>query len=107
MASPQEVLEVAIPHLPDVTPEIRRTVAKRVIEALNANDFYFVFRRTPVLDKDDGQCPKCRCQLVHIAHGPSYENAEARIDWQRRRILQLEAEVEILKSRSHTTAPSP
>lgn len=98
MASPQEVLEVAIPFPHDITLEGRRTAAKRVIEALNANSIYFVLRQTPVLDRDDGQCPKCKCQLVHVAHGPSYANAEARIEWQRVRIQDLEAEIEIMKT---------
>lgn len=93
MASPQEVLEIAIPHLPDVTPEVRRTVAKQVIRALQSNEYYFVRRQLPVRDADDGECPTCKCQLVHVEHGPAFENAEARIEWQRRRILQLEAEL--------------
>lgn len=98
MASPQEVLEIAIPHLPDVTPEIRRTVAKRVIETLQSNEFYFVHRQIPVLDRDDGECPTCKCRLVHVQTAPAFENAEARIEWQRRRILDLEAQLDKIRS---------
>ncbi len=100
MAGPQEVLEIAIPHPADVTPEVRRTVAKRVIEALQVNEYYFVRRQLPVLDSDDGQCPTCKCELVHVMSRPAFENAEQRIESQRRRIAKMEDTLRIIADRA-------
>lgn len=92
MASPLEVLELAIPHPSDSTAESRKAAANQCIQALQVNDFYFVRRQTPVLDQDDGQCPRCKCELVHVMHAsPAFENAEALIQHQRQRIARLEA----------------
>jgi len=90
MASPQEVIELAIPHPADSTHSSRRASSERVIQALHANEFYFVHRKIPVLDRDDGQCPHCKCELVHVQGSPAYENAEARMYAQSQRIRQLE-----------------
>lgn len=91
MSTPQEVLELAIPHPGDSTAESRRHAAVHCIEALQANEYYFVRRQTPVLDHEDGQCPTCKCQLVHVMHNsPAFENAEAVIQHQRLRIQKLE-----------------
>ena len=106
MASPQEVLEIAIPHLPDVTPEIRRTVAKHVIEALQANDYYFVQRQLPVREEDDGECPQCKCRLVHVLHRPAFANAEERIEWERRRANKMETALQRLAALSADTNPT-
>lgn len=91
MASPQEVLEIAIPHPADVTPELRRSVAQEVIAALEVNEYYFVRRQVPVLDQDDGQCPKCKCELVHVEKRPTFLHADERIQAQQRRIAKLES----------------
>lgn len=91
VASPQEVLELAIPCSPDATPESRRNYARIVIEALAVNDYHFVHRQLPVLEHDDGECSKCKCRLVHVMHKPAFENAEARIEFQRLRLEKLES----------------
>lgn len=90
MAGPQEVLEIAIPHPTDSTPESRRAAATRCIQALQINDYYFVRRQLPVLDRDDGQCPHCKCELVHVMHGEAFETAEQRIHAMRRRMDRME-----------------
>lgn len=80
MASPQEVIEQAIPHPADSTPSSRREASNAVIQALGANKFYFVHRQLPVMDRDDGECPTCKCSLVHIMHAsPYYNSAEDRM----------------------------
>jgi hypothetical protein len=79
MATPQEVLEIAIPLPADATSESKRSAAARVIEALASNDYYFARRTLPVLDRDDGQCPTCKCELVHVVdQSPAFEDAQAR-----------------------------
>lgn len=94
MATPLEVLELAIPHPADSTPQSRKAAANQCIQALQVNDFYFVRRQTPVLDHDDGQCPHCKCELVHVMQdSPSFENAEALIQHQRHRIERLETRI--------------
>lgn len=90
MASPHEVLEIAIPLPADSTPESRRAAALRVIQALHINEYYFVRRQTPVLTQDDGQCPTCKCELVHVTPTPAFATAEDRMAQQQRRLLKME-----------------
>ena len=80
MASPQEVLERAIPHPMDATPESIRANATFVLKALAANDYAFVRRPRLVSAMDDGQCPKCLTELVHVDHGPIYMDAAERMN---------------------------
>ena len=96
MASPQEILELAIPHPSDSTPESRRRSAQSVIQAMQVNDYYFVRRQSPIQERDDGQCPTCKCDLVHIMHGAAFETAEQRIEWQRKRLEKVEAALQSL-----------
>lgn len=103
MSSPQEVLELAIPHPLDATPDTRRTAAKTVIQALQVNDYYFVRRRIPVQDYDDGQCSTCKSEHVHIMHGPSFLNSEDRIQWQQRRIEKLESGIRSVLEKTTNT----
>jgi hypothetical protein len=94
MASPQEVLELAIPHPSDATSDSKREAARKCIEALEVNQYYFVLRKVPVLDSDDGECPTCKCQLVHVMPTPAFENAESRLMAQERRIAKMKAVLE-------------
>lgn len=90
MASPQEVLEAAIPFPDDATHSSKRAAAQRVIQALAVNDYYFVRRRVPVLERDDGQCPTCKTELVHIDTGPIFADAESRIFAMSQRIRKMQ-----------------
>lgn len=75
VASPQEVIELAIPHPADSTPESRRAASGRVLKALAANEYGFMRRRHPVRDEEDGECPHCRREMVHVDHGDAYMTA--------------------------------
>ena len=89
MASPQEVIELSIPHPADSTPESRRRTSSFVLNALHTNNYYFVRRQLPVLDSDDGQCPTCKCELVHNDLGPAFEDAAHRNAVQEMHIYEL------------------
>lgn len=90
MASPQEVLEAAIPFPDDATHSSKRSAAQKVIQALAVNDYYFVRRRLPVLERDDGQCPTCKTELVHIDTGQIFADAESRIFAMSQRMRRME-----------------
>ena len=79
MASPQEVIERAIHHPADSTPESRRAASTRVLQALAANQYHFMRRRTPVLDDEDGECRHCKREMVHVDHGDAYMDALQRM----------------------------
>lgn len=72
VASPQEVIERAISHPDDSTPESRRSASARVLKALAANEYGFMRRRVPVREDEDGECPHCKRELVHVDHGDAY-----------------------------------
>lgn len=75
VASPQEVIECAIVHPADSTPESRREASGRVLKALAANEYGFLRRRFPVREEEDGECPHCRREMVHVDHGDAYMTA--------------------------------
>lgn len=90
MASPQEVIERAIPHPVDSTPESRRAASTRVLQALAANEYGFMRRRTPALSEDDGQCQYCKRETVHVDHGEPYMDALQRMAMMAKRQQGLE-----------------
>jgi hypothetical protein len=75
VASPQEVIERAIEHPADSTPESRRVASGRVVKALSANEYGFMRRRFPVRDEEDGECLHCKREMVHVDHGDAYMTA--------------------------------
>lgn len=79
MASPQEVIERAIAHPADATPQSRRAASGRVLKALAANEYGFMRRRRPVHDREDGECPACKREMVHVDHGEVYMDALERM----------------------------
>lgn len=91
MASPQEVIEAAIPHPADSTPESRLTASTRVMQALAANDYTFVRRRSLTSRENDGECAACHTELVHVDHGPVYSDAMNRMSQATQKMAKLEA----------------
>ena len=75
VASPQEVIERAIAHPADSTPESRREASGRVLKALAANEYGFMRRRFPAREEEDGECQSCKREIVHVDHGDAYMTA--------------------------------
>lgn len=90
MASPQEVIERAIQHPADSTPESRRAASTRVLQALAANEYGFMRRRTPAQSEDDGECQHCKRETVHVDHGEVYMDALQRMAAMAQRMQRLE-----------------
>lgn len=90
MASPQEVIERAMTHPADSTPESRRAASTRVLQALTANEYGFMRRRRPVRDEDDGECRTCKRELVHVDLGESYMDALERMAAMAARVQKME-----------------
>ena len=80
MASPQEVLEVFIPHPSDSTEASRAHAAKTVMKGLALNDYYFMRRKTPLTDRHAGECKTCGCDMVYIEHDKTFTEAAKRIE---------------------------
>lgn len=91
MASPQEVIEIAMTHPADSTPELRRTASAHVVKALMANDYGFVLRPLPVSELDDGECPTCKNHNVHVDQGEAFTDAAHRNYALTQRLQRLDA----------------
>lgn len=91
MSSPQEVIERAIAHPSDATPQSRRAASGRVLKALAANEYGFMRRRRPVQDAEDGECQTCKREMVHVDHGEVYMDALERMYRMGRRMESMEA----------------
>lgn len=90
MASPQEVIEQAIPHPGDSTRESRRAASTRVLQALAANEYAFMRRRAPVTEQEDGECPHCKRESVHVDHGDAYMDALQRMHVMGQKLARME-----------------
>lgn len=96
MASPQEVIEAAMVHPADSTPESRRAASSLVLRALAANEYGFMRRPLPVSDLEDGQCQTCKTEIVHVDHGEPYIDALHRNHALTQRIVRLETALRMI-----------
>lgn len=79
MASPQEVLEAFIPHPLDSTEATRSAAAKRVLQGLELNGYYFMRRQKPMDRQQSGECGTCGCDMVHVEHSATFTDMSLRL----------------------------